>query len=373
MSKCTVDPNVYSITRGKSILIIGTHVDDFACFSNDINLFNDVKAIISKDYDITESEMTSLLGVNVESNAEDGSCHIHMSKYIRGIGKSFGVQPRAASNPASAQMSEPEIWNYEPEVGSSEYLSLRTRALRYRSLVPSMLYATTCCRPETAFAISKLCQHLDNPSECHLKCADQTLSYMVETADLGITYYPDGTLRDANLTGYYSPLKEGLCGLSDSNWCTGRSTSGFLIQYGGGSVSWMSKRQPVTALSSTEAEYYAASSCGQEILFLRHFLRDIGYEETAPTRLKIDNSACVKLGEHFESAKRVRHIDRRVHFLTDYQEDGVLKVEPISTHLNTSDMMTKPLPKDKFVMFRRHALGMRSATVCATSRSPLRS
>ena len=79
-----------------------------------------------------------------------------MSKYIRGIGKSFGVQPRAASNPASAQMSEPEIWNYEPEVGSSEYLSLRTRALRYRSLVPSMLYATTCCRPETAFAISKL-------------------------------------------------------------------------------------------------------------------------------------------------------------------------------------------------------------------------
>ena len=74
--------------------------------------------------------------------------------------------------------------------------------------------------------------------------------------------------------------------------------------------------------------------------------------------MKIDNSACVKLGEHFESAKRVRHIDRRVHFLTDYQADGVLKVEPISTHLNSADMMTKPLPKDKFLLFRRHALGM---------------
>jgi len=201
--------------------------------------------------------------------------------------------------------------------------------------------------------------HLDNPSECHLNAADQTLSYLVNTPDLGITFYPDGTSRDINLTGYYSPLKEGLSSLSDSNWCTGKSTSGFLIQYGGGSVAWMSKRQPVTALSSTEAEYYAASSCGQEILFLRHLLRDIGFPENFATPLKIDNSACVKLGEHFESAKRVRHIDRRVHFLTNYQEDGVLKVQLVSTHLNSADMMTKPLPKDKFLLFRKHALGIK--------------
>ena len=123
----------------------------------------------------------------------------------------------------------------------------------------------------------------------------------------------------------------------------------------------MSKKQPVTSLSSTEAEYYAASSCGQDILFLRHLLRDIGYEEKKPTPLKIDNSACVTLGEHFESAKRVRHIDRRVNFLTDYQDMGVLKVKLVSTHLNTADMFTKPLPKDKFLKFREHALGLSSS------------
>ena len=118
--------------------------------------------------------------------------------------ENFGVQPRVASNPACAAMADPEIWNYTPVLGSSEYLRLRTRALRYRSLVPSMLYATTCCRSETAFAISKLCMHLDNPSECHLNAADQTLSYLVNTPDLGVTFYPDGSSRDINLTGYYS-------------------------------------------------------------------------------------------------------------------------------------------------------------------------
>ena len=38
-----------------------------------------------------------------------------------------------------------------------------------------------------------------------------------------------------------------------------RSTSGYVFTMFGGAISWMSKRQPVVALSTIEAEYMAAT------------------------------------------------------------------------------------------------------------------
>ena len=66
-----------------------------------------------------------------------------------------------------------------------------------------------------------------------------------------------------------------MTGLSDSNWLAHRSISAFLIYLAGGLILWASKRQPVTSLSSTEAEYYAASACGTEMVAMRHFLAEI--------------------------------------------------------------------------------------------------
>ena len=67
-----------------------------------------------------------------------------------------------------------------------------------------------------------------------------------------------------------------------------------------------------------------------------------------PTPLYVDNSACVDLGKHFSSCRRVKHIDRRVWFLSDYQEDGKLELQYVSTHKNTADIFTKPLAKKIF-------------------------
>ena len=126
--------------------------------------------------------------------------------------------------------------------------------------------------------------------------ADIVLAYLASSRELGVTY---DCKHDSNLSATYSPLKDGLIGLSDSDWSTGRSISGFVILLCGGAIVWASKRQPVTSLSSTEAEYYAASACGAEILYVRHLLQDLGAPEPMPTPLLIDNSACISLGKHW--------------------------------------------------------------------------
>eukprot|EP00961_Rhodomonas_salina_P155074 2089143-Rhodomonas_salina.2 len=48
-----------------------------------------------------------------------------------------------------------------------------------------------------------------------------------------------------------------------------RSVSGYVVMMNGRALSWESKRQNVTASSSAESEFYAASAVGCELVFLR--------------------------------------------------------------------------------------------------------
>ena len=69
----------------------------------------------------------------------------------------------------------------------------------------------------------------------------------------------------------------------------------------GGAISWKSRRQDCVSLSASEAEYVAASQCGQEVLYLREILRDFGYDlhdPTVPTKVYEDNLACVAMSEN---------------------------------------------------------------------------
>jgi hypothetical protein len=46
------------------------------------------------------------------------------------------------------------------------------------------------------------------------------------------------------------------------------STSGYVFNLFGGAISWMSKRQAVVALSTTESEYMAATHASKEVVWL---------------------------------------------------------------------------------------------------------
>ena len=46
--------------------------------------------------------------------------------------------------------------------------------------------------------------------------------------------------------------------------------------------------------------------------------------------------------------ERTKHIDVRYHYIRDVVAEGKLKVCKISTHDNPADMMSKPVPTNKF-------------------------
>lgn len=48
-----------------------------------------------------------------------------------------------------------------------------------------------------------------------------------------------------------------------------KSTTGYLYTFAGAAVSWMSRLQRIVALSTTEAEYIAATEACKEMLWMQ--------------------------------------------------------------------------------------------------------
>ena len=65
---------------------------------------------------------------------------------------------------------------------------------------------------------------------------------------------------------------------------------------GGGAVSWLSMKQAVVALSTSEAEYIALSSAAQEAMWLKKLLPELGIS-TECVKLMEDNQGAIALAK----------------------------------------------------------------------------
>ena len=104
---------------------------------------------------------------------------------------------------------------------------------------------------------------------------------------------------------------------------------------------WRSKQQKTTTLSSTEAEFVALSEAVKEIIFVVQILNSMGISVRTPITVHVDNMGAVFLANNTNSSARTRHIDTRLHFVSELQEDKLIEVVFVKTDENWSDPMTK--------------------------------
>ena len=116
-------------------------------------------------------------------------------------------------------------------------------------------------------------------------------------------------------------------------------------------MSWLSQRQKSVALSTTEAEFMAASEAAKEIIWLSRLLSEITTLVVTPV-LKIDNMSAVKLVKNPTFHKRSKHIEVRHYFVREKFDEGRLTVEHISGEEQIADILTKPLHKNRFQQLR---------------------
>lgn len=164
------------------------------------------------------------------------------------------------------------------------------------------------------------------------------LRYLKETRDFGILYSKD--YENTTLIGY-----------SDADYAndreTRRSTTGYVFLICGGPVTWACQRQKSVSLSTTEAEYVAASNATREAVWLRQLLLEVGKEVNATT-LCVDNQSAIKLIKNPVFHKKSKHIDVSYHFVREKYEDNVINVKYVHTTEQLADIYTKALPKATF-------------------------
>lgn len=198
-------------------------------------------------------------------------------------------------------------------------------------------------RPDVAAAVEILSRSVQRPTERDWKAVKRVMRYLASTIDMKLRLSPNGRI--------------GLECYVDSDWAGDhtdrKSTSGFVFRLGGSLVAWSSRKQATVALSSTEAEYVAASHASRDLLWLRQLLIDMGEFVGEPITIYEDNQGCIRLIESDRSGARTKHIDVCHHQLRDLREKKIIELEYCPSEEMLADMLTKPLPREPFFKMRK--------------------
>ena len=83
---------------------------------------------------------------------------------------------------------------------------------------------------------------------------------------------------------------------------------------------WMSKKQSVITMSSTEAEYVALSKAAREACWLRSLFNKLGFPQMKPTIIRGDNNGAIAMLKNPQFHKRAKHIAIKWHWICNLVE-----------------------------------------------------
>ena len=122
----------------------------------------------------------------------------------------------------------------------------------------------------------------------HLHCAHNILRYVNDTRGRRLLYWID--------------VAEQLVGYTNADWVGNasnrRSTSGFTFSLGSAAITWNSKKHPIVALSSTEAEYRRADVVTCEAIWLKWLLKELQVEVSDSMMIYCDNLSNIQLAKN---------------------------------------------------------------------------
>lgn len=341
------DPCVFKRMVSGSPEWILTYVDDCLILSKSKSDADQIVAQLEAKFEIKDLGRPSIfLGMNLHFS-EQGQIHLSLTRYITQLAKDFSV---TECNPVKTPMVMGQNLSVKDKATTDEE---RRKVATYRKLVGSLNWAASTCRPDVAFAVSQLARFVSEPGVKHMKAARRVLMYLWTTRRHGLIFQqPDN--------GASQPLTNGMFvdAFSDADHAndvdTRKSVSGVLVRVNGTAVCWASKRQSLTALSTAEAELYAAMETTKWVLFIQNLFRD--FQVNLPTTtLFTDSSVLIDMLANRNVTIRTRHLDTRRHRVLDHCESGDIRLQHLAGSENTADMLTKSLPRESFDI---HTSGM---------------
>ena len=332
--QCAADSCIYMKQVGVHYTYIAVYVDDILIASNSKVMLHNEKKLLQERFNTKDlGEAHYCLGIQIQRNREQKQMFLHQTKYLTNLLEKYGMSDcRSISTPQ--EQNKIMIPNEDEPVDK----------VRYQAVIGSITYAVIATRPDLAQALGSVNRFASNPSKEHWTAVKRILRYIKGTVNHGILFGGQKE-NDVHLEGYV-----------DADWGSNpngrKSQSGYVFFVCGGIISWASKKQPIIALSSTEAEYIAANLAVQEAIWLRSLLNDFGFVQKQPTNINEDNQGVIALCKNPKFHSRTKHIDIKYHFIREKIKDSEITLKYCSTQEMIADALTKPLGKIKFQRFK---------------------
>ena len=344
------DECLWMFWSGASYVYALYHVDDVLMVTNDVVLRAKMYDELKKTLDIRdEGKADVFLGLKFVYG-DDGTIELSQTHYIEKMAERFGV---TASTKCEWTPGTPDIVLTHADLPVNADDAIAAAKLRFPALVGSLIYAVKT-RPDVAFAVSDVARFMSKWGVAHYERAMNVLRYLYRTRAQNLKFKrrPGPLSMMAFCDANYGDVRETSVVNSDK-W---RSQGGYLIYISGNLVAWSSKRHKCVTLSTMEAEYVEATSCGKEVIWFRRLLAELGHPQLSPTVIMEDNKAAISFSLNQTCHERSKHIDIRAHWLRQMVFDESVVLHHCATDVQVADLMTKHLRRPQFEVYRDNML-----------------
>ncbi|KAH9752456.1 hypothetical protein KPL71_014688 [Citrus sinensis] len=290
------DSCVYSGSSSSGgVVYLLLYVDDMLLASKDISEIKKLKDLLNAEFEMKDLGCAKrILGMDIIRDRVAGTLFVSQERYILKVLDRFDMlDAKSVQTPLGSQFKLSKV--QAPVTNQDKSMMSE---VPYAQAVGSLMYAMVCTRADIAYA------------------------------------------DENSIVGYvYSDFAGDLDGR--------KSILGYLFMVNGCLISWKATLQSVVTLSSTEAEFIAATEAVKEGKWLSGILNELWLKQKIFT-IFCDNQSAIHLIKNQIYHERTKHIDVRLHFIRDEVSKGAVSVTKIHTDVNPADALTKVVPTTKF-------------------------
>ncbi|GJU38408.1 retrovirus-related pol polyprotein from transposon TNT 1-94 [Tanacetum coccineum] len=238
ITKGIIDPTLFIRRHGEDILLVQVYVDDIIFGLTNLDFSKCFANLMKNNFEMSMmGEQKFFLRLQVHQSPR--GIFISQSQYAIELLKKHGLDECVSmSTPMATERLDADLQG------------TLTDQTTYRRMIGGLMYLIVS-QPDIAFATFVCARYLARPIIKHLKEVKRIFWYLRQSYNMGLWYPKDFEFEliaysDADHAGCKDDCK---------------STSGGLQFLGGKLVSWSSKKQDCTAISTAEAEYVSLSAC----------------------------------------------------------------------------------------------------------------
>ena len=115
-------------------------------------------------------------------------------------------------------------------------------------------------------------------------------------------------------------------------------------------------KQPLVGKSSTECELVACNKIVEELIWAKGLMEEFGYHQKE-MEIGQDNKSTILIANRGPGrGGRTKHINVRYYFISQFIDSGDIKLVYVPSKELMSDGLTKPIPRQEFLDWRRKLL-----------------